>query len=245
VLSFAFYISISSPGRLDICPVVPSYICLLPSRSALTRIITGFRLNSHRERERQTYQGNVIDYRVLQIATERCSTIQPADESVFVIIKSHLHFISLHPQRHHPPPHPVVALTTFTARCTLSTDIRLCRSYTAPIVDFPLARVPSNDNGWAPNEFLKLGLPSPNQYSQQQLQRDGEPEAAACMSASTMASRTMTGYFHFITRRDIIHPQASAVHKSLIRFNYSSSGWHPWHVISRTSSVYDIYSTLR
>ncbi|KAG2749798.1 hypothetical protein P692DRAFT_20459702 [Suillus brevipes Sb2] len=111
VLSFVFYISISSPGRLDICPVVPSYICLLPSRSALTRIITGFRLNSHRERERQTYQGNVIDYRVLQIATERCSTIQPADESVFVIIKSHLHFISLHPQRHHPPPHPLSSLS--------------------------------------------------------------------------------------------------------------------------------------
>jgi hypothetical protein len=98
VLSFVFYISISSPGRLDICPVVPSYICLLPSRSALTRIITGFRLNSYRERERQTYQGNVIDYRVLQIATERC-------------IKSHLHFISLHPQRHHPPPHPLSSLS--------------------------------------------------------------------------------------------------------------------------------------
>ncbi|KAG1794851.1 uncharacterized protein HD556DRAFT_1442639 [Suillus plorans] len=52
---------------------------------------------------------------------------------------------------------------------TLSIDLRSCRSYT--IVDFPLARVSSNDDGWVPDEF---NLSSHNWDSQQHPgQRDG------------------------------------------------------------------------
>lgn len=150
MLSFRFFVSISSPSRLDNCPVVPSYVCLLPSRSAPTQITTAFRL---------------------LVPIENVSV-----NSIFVIIKLYLHFISLdlfrlssHREREcqfsirhyqivftfyqsRPTPAPstiassVIVLITFTARGTLSIDLHSYRSYTAPIVDFPLAQVPSNDN---------------------------------------------------------------------------------------------------